>query len=148
MASAWSAFAQTHTSDSIAGSRVLDGVTVRGNAGASRVSATAPLHLVDAEAMRRFGIADMADALRRLPGVVLRDYGGAGGMKTVSVRGFGARHTGVSYDGVGSMFDEGETIGCIIATKDANAADGTAYYYVEHNGKVLFALPEPYVPAE
>lgn len=100
VASAWSTFAQTHTSDSIAGSRVLDGVTVRGNAGASRVSATAPLHLVDAEAMRRFGIADMADALRRLPGVVLRDYGGAGGMKTVSVRGFGARHTGVSYDGV------------------------------------------------
>ena len=28
------------------------------------------------------------------------------------------------------------------------AADGTAYYYVEHNGKVLFALPEPYAPAE
>lgn len=28
------------------------------------------------------------------------------------------------------------------------AADGTAYYYVEHNGKVLFALPDPYAPAE
>lgn len=46
------------------------------------------------------GITDIADALHRLPGVNLRDYGGAGGMKTVGVRGFGARHTGVSYDGV------------------------------------------------
>ncbi|MDE5750850.1 MAG: TonB-dependent receptor, partial [Duncaniella sp.] len=34
------------------------------------------------------------------PGVTLRDYGGAGGLKTVSVRGFGASHTGVVYDGV------------------------------------------------
>ncbi len=35
-----------------------------------------------------------------MPGINLRDYGGAGGMKTVAVRGFGAGHTGVSYDGV------------------------------------------------
>ena len=41
--------------------------------------------------------------------------------------------TRVSYDGVGSMFDEGETIGCIIATKDANAADGTAYTYAANS---------------
>ena len=46
------------------------------------------------------GVTDVADALHRLPGITLRDYGGAGGMKTVSVRGFGAKHTGVSYDGV------------------------------------------------
>jgi outer membrane cobalamin receptor len=50
--------------------------------------------------MLSMGITDMADALHRLPGITLRDYGGAGGMKTVSVRGFGAKHTGVSYDGV------------------------------------------------
>ena len=41
--------------------------------------------------------------------------------------------TRVSYDGVGSMFDEGETIGCIIATRDANAADGTAYTYAANS---------------
>ena len=46
------------------------------------------------------GVTDVADALHRIPGVTLRDYGGAGGMKTVSVRGFGAKHTGVSYDGI------------------------------------------------
>lgn len=41
--------------------------------------------------------------------------------------------TRVSYDGVESMFDEGETIGCIIATRDANAADGTAYTYAANS---------------
>jgi outer membrane cobalamin receptor len=50
--------------------------------------------------MLTMGVTDMADALHRLPGITLRDYGGAGGMKTVSVRGFSAKHTGVSYDGV------------------------------------------------
>lgn len=35
-----------------------------------------------------------------MAGVNLRDYGGAGGLKTVSVRGLGAGHTAVSYDGL------------------------------------------------
>ena len=58
------------------------------------------MHLLDRHDMLTMGVTDMADALHRLPGITLRDYGGAGGMKTVSVRGFGAKHTGVSYDGV------------------------------------------------
>lgn len=45
------------------------------------------------------GIVDLSDAMKRLPGVNLRDYGGAGGMKTVSVRGLGSQHTGVILDG-------------------------------------------------
>lgn len=61
---------------------------------------TAPLQLLQREEMLRLGVTDMADALHRMPGINLRDYGGAGGMKTVSVRGFGAQHTGVSYDGI------------------------------------------------
>lgn len=64
------------------------------------LTSTAPLHVMDHGEMLRMGVTDMADALHRLPGITLRDYGGAGGMKTVSVRGFGAKHTGVSYDGV------------------------------------------------
>ena len=64
------------------------------------LTSTAPLHVMDHGEMLRMGVTDMADALHRLPGITLRDYGGAGGMKTVSVRGFGAEHTGVSYDGV------------------------------------------------
>ncbi len=64
------------------------------------VRSTSPLQLLDRQEMRTLGVTDLADALHRLPGINLRDYGGAGGMKTVSVRGFGAQHTGVSYDGI------------------------------------------------
>jgi len=64
------------------------------------LTSTSPLHFLDRQDMQTMGITDIADALHRMPGITLRDYGGAGGMKTVSVRGFGAKHTGVSYDGV------------------------------------------------
>lgn len=64
------------------------------------VSKTAPVVSIDIEQMERHGVADVADAVRRMPGVQLRDYGGAGGLKTVSARGFGASHTAVVYDGI------------------------------------------------
>ena len=78
----------------------LEGVTVTESRRQHVMTSTAPLHLMDRRDMLQMGVTDMADALHRLPGITLRDYGGAGGMKTVSVRGFGAKHTGVSYDGV------------------------------------------------
>ena len=78
----------------------LQEVTVTESRRQHVVTSTAPLHLIDREQMLSLGVTDVADALHRIPGVTLRDYGGAGGMKTVSVRGFGAKHTGVSYDGV------------------------------------------------
>lgn len=58
------------------------------------------MYEVKAADFRRLNVVDMTSALRRLPGVTLRDYGGAGGMKTVSVRGLGSTHTGVSLDGL------------------------------------------------
>lgn len=74
---------------------------VKVNARQHRIlTSTSPLQLLDNGDMLRLGVTDMADALHRMPGINLRDYGGAGGMKTVAVRGFGAGHTGVSYDGV------------------------------------------------
>jgi len=75
-------------------------VTVTETRHSHALKSTAPMHVLDRHDMSVMGITDMADALHRLPGITLRDYGGAGGMKTVSVRGFGAKHTGVSYDGV------------------------------------------------
>ena len=67
---------------------------------ASEAASAVPLHSVSNEDLQRLGVNDIADAIHRLPGITLKDYGGAGGMKTVSVRGFGAQHTGVSYDGI------------------------------------------------
>ncbi len=78
----------------------LDGVVVVGDNRQRQLTSTSPLQAIDRTEMQHLGVVDMADALHRLPGITLRDYGGAGGMKTVSVRGFGAQHTGVSYDGI------------------------------------------------
>lgn len=64
------------------------------------VTSTAPLFNLTNERMKTMGVTDISDALHRLPGINIWDYGGAGGMKTVSVRGFGTTHTGVIYDGI------------------------------------------------
>lgn len=78
----------------------LEEVTVTETQRKHTVTSTSPLHLLDRQDILTMGVTDIADALHRIPGITIRDYGGAGGMKTVSVRGFGAKHTGVCYDGI------------------------------------------------
>ena len=60
----------------------------------------APLRLESRSSIERSGAKELSEVLRTLPGVNVRDYGGAGGLKTVSLRGFGAQHTQISYDGI------------------------------------------------
>ncbi len=69
----------------------------------SRVSVTrqaAPLQVLDNKSIERLGIQELSEAVRRFSGVTVKDYGGIGGIKTVSIRSLGAHHTAVSYDGV------------------------------------------------
>ncbi|MCD8318912.1 MAG: TonB-dependent receptor plug domain-containing protein [Paraprevotella sp.] len=61
---------------------------------------TVSVQSITREQIQEQGITDLADALRRMSGTNIRDYGGAGGMKTLSVRSMGATHTGVVYDGM------------------------------------------------
>lgn len=74
-------------------------VTVTARRSPIRVSADIPLQMMSGEKMSELGIQNLADAVRRFAGTNVRDYGGIGGLKTVSVRNMGAAHTGVSYDG-------------------------------------------------
>ena len=78
----------------------LDTVIVSEGRRIRSMQSTSPEHVLQHSDLQRMGVSTMADALHRIPGITLRDYGGAGGMKTVSVRGFGTQHTGVSYDGL------------------------------------------------
>jgi len=55
---------------------------------------------MDRDAARRLGLDELHEAVRTFTGVQIRDYGGIGGIKTVSVRSLGAQHTAVIYDGV------------------------------------------------
>lgn len=77
----------------------LDVATVTDSRNAA-VSSSAPLQRVQASALQTEGVASLHEALRAFAGVSVKDYGGIGGMKTVSIRSFGAQHTGVCYDGV------------------------------------------------
>ena len=74
---------------------VVNGFRISGN-----VLASSPVQTLSHADMERLGIRDMGDALKRFAGVQVKDYGGVGGMKTVNIRGLGAGHTGVIYDGV------------------------------------------------
>ena len=113
----------------------------------SSFKASTPVQQLSAERMSALGIGSMAEALKHLSGITVRDYGGAGGMKTVSVRGIGARHTGVVYDGMAisdcqtgeidlSRFDTDNTRSMTLAIGDAdnifvparNAASPAALY--------------------
>ncbi|MCR4766027.1 MAG: TonB-dependent receptor [Bacteroidaceae bacterium] len=79
---------------------VIDEVTVSTTGRSRNVISTAPTQLVTQKQLLYQGVTDLSDALRRFSGVNVRDYGGAGGVKTISVRSLGSQHTAVAYDGI------------------------------------------------
>lgn len=79
--------------------RQLEELHVTAIKGQNHLSSSTPLQILDSEKILTTGITDIGNAMRHMAGVNLRDYGGAGGLKTVSIRGLGAQHTGVIYDG-------------------------------------------------
>ena len=60
----------------------------------------APSQQITNNNFKNFAAYNIADAVRNFAGVNVKDYGGIGGLKTVSVRSLGANHTAVLYDGV------------------------------------------------
>ena len=72
-------------------------VTADRTAGARAVSAQ---KTADSRLMQATGSLQVSDVLKYFSGATVKDYGGVGGLKTVSVRGLGASHTAVAYDGI------------------------------------------------
>jgi outer membrane receptor protein involved in Fe transport len=62
--------------------------------------AALPLQTITEKELTTLNATCVADVAKHFAGVTVKDYGGIGGLKTVSIRGLGALHTGVSYDGV------------------------------------------------
>lgn len=52
------------------------------------------------EELKKLNVLQVSDALKYFSGVTVKDYGGIGGLKTVSLRSLGAEHTALSYDGI------------------------------------------------
>ena len=78
----------------------LKQVDVAGHRTERNVLASKPIQQMKKTELEELGIQNLADAVKKFAGTNVRDYGGIGGMKTVSVRNLGAHHTAVSYDGV------------------------------------------------
>ena len=77
----------------------LDAVKVTSERNATALAA-APVRKMGAEGIGRIGAQGLHEVLRTFAGVSIKDYGGIGGLKTVSVRSLGAQHTAVRYDGM------------------------------------------------
>ena len=78
----------------------LDAVTVTARRMPAKISTATSVQVFRKEDLKNLGLQNMGDAVKRFAGTNVRDYGGIGGIKTVSVRNLGAAHTAVSYDGV------------------------------------------------
>ena len=62
--------------------------------------ASAPLQVLTKDELKSLNALQLSDAVKHFAGVTVKDYGGIGGMKTVSVRSLGAQHTAVACDGL------------------------------------------------
>lgn len=78
----------------------INEVTVTAQVLPSVSRAASPLQVMTFADLERIGVQSISDAVRRFAGVMVKDYGGIGGLKTVSVRGLGDQHTAVLYDGI------------------------------------------------
>src|SRR6187402_1611105 len=59
------------------------------------IQSIVPSQQITANDFSRYSAFNVADAVRNFSGVLIKDYGGIGGLKTISVRGLGANHTSV-----------------------------------------------------
>lgn len=78
----------------------LDEVEVNSQQAPSSFRTAAPTQVATAEKLEKLGAVQLSDAVKQMAGVTLKDYGGVGGMKTVSVRGLGSQFSAVTIDGV------------------------------------------------
>ncbi|MGM9734296.1 MAG: TonB-dependent receptor plug domain-containing protein, partial [Prevotella sp.] len=86
--------------DSLRTHTIEDVVVTANKSRTANVFSTIPVQSFSGEDIRLMGLQNIADAVKKFAGTSVKDYGGIGGMKTVSVRNLGAQHTAVSYDGI------------------------------------------------
>ena len=77
----------------------LDVATVSARRNAA-VASLSPVRTITETKMERLGTVGLHEVVNQFSGVSIKDYGGIGGLKTVSVRNMGASHTAVLYDGI------------------------------------------------
>ena len=59
-----------------------------------------PVQIISKNKIEQMSYQNLSDAVKTMSGVSVKDYGGVGGVKTVSIRGLGSQHTAIAYDGI------------------------------------------------
>jgi outer membrane cobalamin receptor len=77
----------------------LDVATVSAQRNAA-VASSSPVRIVNEKKIERLGAVGLHEIVNQYSGASIKDYGGIGGLKTVSIRNMGASHTSVIYDGI------------------------------------------------
>lgn len=64
------------------------------------IRSTSPMQVMSGKSIQNIQALNVSDAVKHFSGVTVKDYGGIGGLKTISVRSLGSSHTAVSYNGI------------------------------------------------
>ncbi len=93
-------FAQQQQKVDTARTYSIPEITVSDRYQTREIRSAAPLQIFSKEALKNLHALQVSDAVKHFAGVTVKDYGGIGGLKTVSIRSLGAQHTAVGYDGI------------------------------------------------
>ena len=66
----------------------------------SETYTSTPTQVVTMEKIEHTGAVQLSDAVKQMNGVTIKDYGGVGGIKTMSARGLGSQFSSLIIDGV------------------------------------------------
>jgi vitamin B12 transporter len=84
----------------IADSLYLPEIVITEKTADREIRSTTPFQILSNDRIQALNALQLSDAVKHFSGVTVKDYGGIGGLKTISVRGLGASHTGISYNGL------------------------------------------------
>jgi outer membrane cobalamin receptor len=88
-------FAQTDTV-------TLQEIEVLGLKSVQNTLSASPVQQLSLKKIESLASTSVADAIKNFSGVVIKDFGGIGGLKTVMIRSMSASHTGIYIDGIPS----------------------------------------------
>lgn len=84
----------------IADSLYLPEVVITEKTKDRELRSTTPIQVLSKNTIQNLNALQLSDAVKHFSGVAIKDYGGIGGLKTISVRGLGSSHTGINYNGL------------------------------------------------
>ena len=77
----------------------LNEVEVKASRPSSFLS-TSPVQTLQTDDWIKMNALQVSDAVKFFSGIQIKDYGGIGGLKTISIRSLGANYSAISYDGI------------------------------------------------